>query len=170
LRCVIDTSVLIDLWNGNLLRVVFELEVTLIAPTPILDEIQESGRNTLLALGLEHSIPSIDQLMAAKGMSINEPHLSLADCSAFIAARDNNWPLLTGDKRLRQKAEAESLEIHGVLWLIDWIEAEGKLENQALATSLRKMLDAGARLPVEECEKRIKRWSTDKGYKNSTTQ
>jgi predicted nucleic acid-binding protein len=159
LRCVIDTSVLIDLWNGDLLGAVFELEITLIAPTPILDELQEPDRNTLLKLGLEHNIPSIEQLIEGNMMSVNEPQLSLADCSAFIVARDNKWPLLTGDKRLRQKAEDEDLVMHGVLWLMDLIEAKGNVDSQALATSLRKMLDAGARLPAEECEIRFKRWT-----------
>ncbi len=158
MRCVIDTSVLIDLWNGDLLRAVFELEMILVAPTPILDKLQEPDRNTLLELGLKHNILSIEQLTESNMMSVNEPQLSLADCSAFIVARDNKWPLLTGDRRLRQKAEDEDLEMHGVLWLIDLIEARGDVDGRILATSLRKMLDAGARLPDDECKTRFERW------------
>jgi hypothetical protein len=60
---------------------------------------------------------------------------------------------------LRDLAETISLETHGVLWVLDEIEAAELLSHAELATSLQKMLDQGARLPAHECEQRFVRWS-----------
>jgi predicted nucleic acid-binding protein len=92
-------------------------------------------------------------------MRAEDSRLSLGDCSAFVAARDEGNSLLTGDKRLRDQAEDISLETHGVLWVLDEIEAAGLLNHAELAVSLQKILDEGARLPVHECERRFQRWS-----------
>ncbi len=68
-------------------------------------------------------------------MRAEDSRLSLGDCSAFVAARDEGNSLLTGDKRLRDQAEDISLETHGVLWVLDEIEAAGLLNHAELAVS-----------------------------------
>jgi hypothetical protein len=49
--------------------------------------------------------------------------LSVPDSFALALAKERQWVPLTGDGRLRELAGAEKVEWHGVLWLIDMMEA-----------------------------------------------
>jgi predicted nucleic acid-binding protein len=159
LKCVVDANILIDLNNGEILTRLFDLPLEIAASDAVLDELTEPDRNTLQHMGLGRMVLSPAQLVEAVQMHAGDPRLSLGDCTAFIAARDDNRLLLTGDKRLRDRAGALPLPTHGLLWILDEIEAAGLLSNSELAASLQKMLDEGARLPSDECEKRLQRWS-----------
>jgi len=159
LKCVIDANILIDLNNGGVLAKLFALALSVLAPDAVLDEMIEPDRNTLQHMGLGTITLSPTQLPETVRMHAEDARLSLGDCAALIAARDEGIPLLTGDKRLRDRAEAISLETHGVLWVLDEIEAAELLSQTELAASLQKMLDQGARLPAHECEQHFLRWS-----------
>lgn len=73
-------------------------------------------------------------------------------------ALERRWGLLTGDRELRHVAEERGLEVHGVLWVLDQLVEHGLLAPRAARRSLRAMLDQGAWLPADECEKRFSRW------------
>jgi predicted nucleic acid-binding protein len=159
LRCVIDANILIDLNNGGILAKLFALALGVSTPDAVLDEMIEPDRSRLQYMGLGTITLSPTQLLEVAQMHAENAQLSLGDCSALIAARDERVFLLTGDKRLRDQAETISLETHGVLWVLDEIEAAELLNHVELAASLQKMLDQGARLPAHECEQRFLRWS-----------
>ena len=158
MRCIIDANILIDLSQGGVLPYLFRLPIQVEAPTVVLDEMIEPDRNILLEMGVKQSDLTAEQILEAARMNAADTHLSLGDCSAFIAARDEKIALLTGDRRLRKRAEETGIEVHGVLWILGEIEAAGLLTGPALAASLRRMLEEGARLPAEECAQRFKRW------------
>ena len=46
----------------------------------------------------------------------------------------------------------------GVLWLLDEMVAFSAVGKQDAARALQAMLHYGARLPHDECEKRLLRW------------
>jgi rRNA-processing protein FCF1 len=158
LRCIIDANVLIDLSQGGVLHSFFKLPMEIAAPTVVLDEMIKPDRVTLLGMGLGQSPPTAEQFLEAAQMSAADARLSLGDCAALVAARDEKVALLTGDQRLRKRAQDAGVEVHGVLWVLDEIEAAGLMAGPALAASLRKMLDGGARLPDADVEQRLKRW------------
>jgi predicted nucleic acid-binding protein len=139
LKCVIDVNILIDLNNGGILPRLFELALDVLAPDAVLAEMVEPDRNTLEGMGLGRIALSPTQLLEAARMRAEDSRLSLGDCSAFVAARDEGNSLLTGDKRLRDRAEEISLETHGVLWVLDEIEAAGLLNHAELAVSLQNL-------------------------------
>ncbi len=159
MKCVIDANILIDLNNGDILPLLFKLTLLLSTPDLVLDELIKPDRITLLQMGVRKLVLSPEQLIEVVQMQADEPRLSLGDCAAFVRARDDKVMLITGDKRLREKAVEISLETHGVLWVLDEIEAAQLLNPPQLATSLQKMLDEGARLPYDECQKRFQRWT-----------
>lgn len=159
MKCVIDANILIDLNNGGILAKLFALALDISTPDAVLDEMIEPDRSTLQHMGLGMITLSPNQLLETARMHAEDARLSLGDCAALIAARDERVFLLTGDKRLRDMAETISLETHGVLWILDEIEAAELLNHAELAASLQKMLDQGARLPAHECEQRFLRWS-----------
>jgi rRNA-processing protein FCF1 len=159
LKCVIDANILIDLHNGEILSQLFDLELVVSTPDAVLDEMFEPDRNTLLDMGLQRMSLNPDQLLETIQIRATDSRLSLGDCAAFVAARDGDLLLLTGDKRLRDRAKSASVPTHGVLWILDKLDAANLLSPIELANSLRKMLTEGARLPANECEKRFRRWS-----------
>lgn len=68
----------------------------------------------------------------------------------------NDWPLLTGDKRMRALADEEHLEVYGVLWVIDRFAEHRIVRKPTLAKALRGMLDdPRTRLPNAEINKRL---------------
>jgi predicted nucleic acid-binding protein len=161
LRCIVDANILIDLSQGEVLPFLFKIPMQVAAPTVVLDEMIRPDQETLLEMGLERSLLTVEQVLEAAQMSAADARLSLGDCAAFIAARDEETALLTGDQRLRKRAEEAGIEVHGVLWVLDAIETAGLTAGPALAASLRKMLNEGARLPADEVEWRLKRWERE---------
>ncbi len=91
-------------------------------------------------------------------MQAVDGRLSIGDCAALITARDLGMTLLTGDQRLRKRAEETGVTGHGVLWILDQVEAAGLLTGPELAGVLRTILLEGARLPATECAMRLSRW------------
>jgi len=147
-RCIVDTNILIDLNRGNLLEWLFALPFQFAAPDGVLDELREPDRERLRRMGLQRIALSTEQLFQAASLSAEHRHLSLGDCTALIATRTTQSVLLTGDAGLRRLAYQQGITVHGVLWVLDELEAAGLLSYAALAASLRQMLAAGARLPV----------------------
>ncbi len=158
MQCIVDTNILIDLNRGDLLGWLFALPFQFAAPDGVLDELQEPDRDRLRQMGLQRIALSTEQLLQAALLSAEHRHLSLGDCTALIAARMTQSVLLTGDAGLRRLAHQQGITVHGVLWVLDELEAAELLSYSALAASLRQMLTAGARLPVDECDIRLKRW------------
>jgi len=87
-------------------------------------------------------------------------NLSIIDLAAFLLAKDLDATLLTGDSRLYELAVANGLSVRGVLWLLDEIIRLRVLVPERAAVALQKMLEMGARLPRDECRKRLVNWST----------
>jgi predicted nucleic acid-binding protein len=157
-RCIIDANILIDLSRGDLLTWLFALPGQFAAPDGVLDELVEPDRERLRQMGLQRAALSTEQLLEAALLRAEHQQLSFGDCTALIAARDAQAMLLTGDAGLRAFAQEHDVEVHGVLWVMDELEAASILNGPALAASLRRMLDRGARLPADECRARLKRW------------
>jgi predicted nucleic acid-binding protein len=109
-------------------------------------------------LGLQRAEMTPDQLIEAAQVQAADGRLSVGDCAALITARDLGLTLLTGDQRLRKRAEDVSVAVHGVLWILDQIETADLLTAPELAGALRRILLEGARLPNSECEVRFNRW------------
>ena len=83
----------------------------------------------------------------------------MIDLAAFLLAKLLDAPLLTGDRHLNELANASGLSVHGALWLLDEMVGLKVLAPGRAATALKRMLEQGARLPAEECSRRITIWS-----------
>jgi hypothetical protein len=85
--------------------------------------------------------------------------ISIPDSSVWILAREERAILLTGDSKLRRNAQADGIEVRGVLWVLDHLVDTGRLKPEIAVNSLAQMISGGAFLPVDECAKRIRTWS-----------
>lgn len=159
-----DSSVLIDLAAGGLLEAYLELDFKTITTDFIVHEVSKDSRPIATWLRTHAEIQSytnreLGELMASK--ALHHPGLSLPDTSVLYLAKERKALLLTNDQRLRKTALGMEVEAHGVIMIMDRLHQHEKLPGHALSASLRKMLEAGARLPANVCEKCFKEWSEE---------
>lgn len=102
-----------------------------------MDEMIKPDRVSLIGLGLERAEMTPNHLIETAQAQAEHSRLSLGDCAALITARDLGATLLTGDQRLRQHAEEAGIPVHGVLRILDRIEAADLLTGPELAAALR---------------------------------
>ena len=158
--CVSDTSVLIDLNRGSLVGAVFGLPVEFVVPDLLYErELRENGGEDLRELGLRVEELDGPGVVRALGYRVREPSLSLVDSFALALAVENCWTLLTGDRVLRSLASSESVDCHGLLWVLDQMVEAAVVDRRILYSGLKAIGDhPRCRLPRAEVNKRLERW------------
>jgi predicted nucleic acid-binding protein len=160
-----DASVLIDLADADLLDAWFGLGVDLRTTSFVWREVNRKNQRLKLKRYVDAGQFSIESVAAEALTQIVQlqaalsSRISLEDASTLLFACKLKSILLTGDKRLRQSAEERGIETHGLLWVFDTLVARGALLPELAAERLRKLIEIGtSRLPLKECEVRIRRW------------
>ena len=156
---VTDTNIWIDLDNGEILKEVFLLPYQFLTPDLAVPELISPDWETLHALGLESQ--GLDSASMQDLLTIRQVHksLSVVDLASYLLAKVSDLSLVTGDRHLSDFAQSQGLTVHGVLWILDEIVETRVLASNLVAESLMKIINLGARLPKEECRKRLERWS-----------
>ena len=149
---------------GVLLETYLELGFKTITTDLIVHEVSKDSKFIAAWLRTHAEIQSytgreLGELMASK--ALHHPGLSLPDTSVLYLAKERKALLLTNDQRLRKTAIGMEVKVHGVIMIMDLLHEHEKLPGPALSESLRKMLEAGARLPANVCEKRFQEWSEE---------
>jgi len=159
---VSDTSVLIDLERGDLLEAIFSLEYEFAVPDVLYrQEMKGEWGDRLVGLGLR--VEEVSQSGVAKAVRYRSerPALSVPDSFGLALAEERRWTLLTGDRDLRELAESESVECHGVLWLLDRMEEAGVPNIRRLLDGLRAIsCHPRCRLPRREITIRLERYES----------
>jgi len=156
---VTDTNIWIDLENGGILAEVFHLPYQFLTPDFAIPELIHPRWQTLQALGLEARELDPEGILELFKLRQDFNNLSTIDLAAFLLAKTLEATLLTGDWRLNELAKANRLSVHGVLWLLDEMVHYQAIAPGQAANALGRMLDQGARLPADECRKRLASWS-----------
>jgi len=155
---VSDTNIWIDLHHSNLLEKVFQLPHQFVTTDFVWRELRKPPGAQLQDMGLVIEAISGDETLELFGLKQTLNNSSLADVSCYFMARERGWTLLTNDGALRKSGRRASLDVRGVLWILDELEHHRVLSPTDLFTALTAMLNAGARLPEDECDKRLARW------------
>jgi predicted nucleic acid-binding protein len=152
---VSDTCVLVDLERGSFLETSFRLPYEFAVPDLLYErELKDYGGDKLVELGLRIEELDGDGVASAIAYRHQHPSLSLPDCFALALARANSWILLTGDGGLRELANDECVDCHGVLWLVDRIQETAVATVQELNAGLAAIGDhPRCRLPRAEIRK-----------------
>ena len=150
-----DSSALIDLKKGGLLEAFLDLPFTLVVSDDLLaDELLSFTKAEIALMRRKMRVASLngDEMGMVRETQRASPALSLHDCAAFILAkREDGCILLTGDKRLRAKAEGVKIECHGVLWAVEQIAAAKLSTTRTLIKALETWReDNTVRLPGSE--------------------
>lgn len=154
---VSDTSVLIDLERGSLLKPSFRLPYRFTVPDLLYrQELNRWGGEELIKLGLSVEELDGDGLSRALAYRRQVPALSLPDCFALALAQTRFWVLLSGDDALRRLAVEEAVECHGVLWLLDEMHRAGVASIRQLYDGLTAISEhPRCRLPRLEIRLRL---------------
>jgi len=158
---VSDTSVLIDLDRGSLVKSTFRLPFEFTVPDLLYErELRQHGGPEFVRLGLRVAELDGDGVSLALGYLRKRRALSLPDSFALALAKRNAWTLLSGDQELRELAEEEEVRCHGVLWLLDQVFEHRVIEPDDLRDALERIAaHPRCRLPKSEISKRLLAYS-----------
>jgi predicted nucleic acid-binding protein len=156
---IVDSSCWIDGDIGRIIRLMFRLPVQWAVTSFVVRELEVKLQGTLKNSGVQE-IPLDDKAIRRLAeLSLASGALSPADLSCLIASEDMKVPLITGDRALRARAEAQGLAVHGILWVLDQLVAREIMDPTRAQNAVRMILDGGGRLPPDEVERRLKgRW------------
>ena len=157
-KLVTDANVWIDLDNGGLTTVAFSLPHAFASPDTVVRELGPELGAELRALGLEVLETPPERQHEWVTLRVRYRLPSDADLHALLHARLLGARLITGDRDLRCAAEAEGVQVSGLLWVMDELVGRVLLTKRAAAHSLRLICDCGARLPADEVRKRLRTW------------
>lgn len=162
---VSDSSCLIDLRKASLLDVFLRLPHEILIPNTLFEEelvrFTPEQKESLIRGGLQVIDLPGERVLRARTIARALPHLSIHDGFAFALAESRpGCILLTGDGGLRGLAEENDIEVHGVLWVIDEIHANGLATTQALLEALHGLAaDDSVRLPRRDLAAQIRRYA-----------
>lgn len=160
MNCVTDSSVWISLRAGDLIAEALNTPFNWLVPDVMLEEeLKDPPGAWLEKQGVKRCELTGEQVR--KVMELAERYIrpSRVDLFALVQAKEEGAILLTEDQNLREAAEAEGLEVHGTLWMLDQMVKEKRITPRQAAESLRKMLESGRRFPSTEVERRLRLWS-----------
>lgn len=157
-KLILDTSICIDLYYGNLLKAVLQLPYEFVLPDVIIAELIAPAGDLLLKLGFTEEGTSGEETKNIFALRNEYAAPSLNDLFALLLAKSNDCYLITGDNALRNAAKQEGVATHGLLWLLDAM-VERKIITQAeAANALERIIAEGSWLPKKECEARLNKW------------
>jgi hypothetical protein len=155
---ITDACICLDIWHGRLLPHLYLPGLRWVIPDVVAaTELKRPPREVFEQAGMAIASATGDEVSAVAKLKPAYQKLSTGDLFALVLAKRPHTILLSGDGDLRAAAVKEGVEVHGVLWLLDQLEAQ-HLPAVQLADALEAMLKNGARLPPEECASRLKRW------------
>lgn len=158
LLLISDANILIDMEDGSLIPVIFQLPYEIAVPD-ILFELELRERHShLLQAGLKVKSLSPASIKKTEFLTGQYPRPSMMDHSALALALQERCPLLTGDKDLRIAAKKEGVEVHGTLWIIEELLNQKIIQQSQAKGSFDAMKVKGSRLPWGDVEKLLNRW------------
>jgi len=161
-----DTNVFIDLYSVGLLEEFFSLPWEIYTTELVMLELLREGQNKAVDHYRDIGRLHIPTLYAKDMHTIVEMHIhfqgktnvSVADCSVWYYAKQNNYIILTGDRKLRKASVLDGVEVHGILYVFDKL-VETRIISPADAIQKLTLLHRiNPRLPNDAIEERLNKW------------
>ena len=157
-----DTNIWIDLKLTNIIEKVFLLPYELAVPDILYnDELKDMDGELLEANGIKIIEMTNDEVVETAERSGMTNRVSFNDLTTLVVAKSRGYILVTGDGNLRKIAKSENVELRGTIWLIDEMVSNNILDIGESALICKKLLQLKRRLPKEELQLRIKRWTEE---------
>ena len=105
-------------------------------------------------------VRSLDEDKLSQAASIREAHpaLSFPDCTVVVLARSESLIVLSGDGPMRKKAATLSIEVHGLLYVLDQLVQIGALPGKEAVQLCRRWQMINPRTPQKLCDKYCADW------------
>lgn len=158
LTLISDTNVLIDIEDGQLTQLMFQLPYFFAVPDALYETELREQHGHLLKAGLKVlslSAPFVEKV-AQLGIKYQRP--SVIDRFAMALALQEQCPLLTGDRHLRIAAISEGIDVRGTIWIVDELFRANLIEYPQAQESFEAMKHKGSRLPWNEVDNLLSRW------------
>lgn len=144
-----DANILFDFgWVDQGLR-----HLSALGPLEVLENVRDEIREPDILQGLQALGVTFVPLENAWEADLREAKrggLSLPDATCLVYARRSGRTVLTSERRLRQRCQAENVEVHGSLWVVEQLRRQGQCEAAQLCSWLTTWEADGARLPATE--------------------
>ncbi len=158
-----DTNIIIDIYNAGLLPYCKKLNLDFRTLDVIIEEIelkdQRAAVQELIDDGTLKVCPLSGSQVGDVVQKVSEYqgvcNLSFQDISVMVYARDNDCRLLTGDRKLREKATLENVKVSGILYITDMMEKESVIGKEEMILALERLLKSNNRLPKRLIKERI---------------
>jgi len=159
---VSDSSSLIDIRKGRLLRAFLNLPYELVVPDAMInDELLSFSKGEVSLMRRKMTVANLgsDDMSAVHAAQRDTSALTLYDSMALVIAESaEDAILLTGDRRLRAVAEAAHIRCHGVLWVVEELMNLDLASRTELIDALKAWKeDSLVRLPPNEIERLVNR-------------
>lgn len=158
-----DTSVLIDMDIGDLIYPIFELPYTFATPDILFEQELSERHSNLVNNGLVIKELNSTQIIEVHDLFSSQRNLSFNDLLAFVLAKNESCPLLTGDGRLRKFAKTQNVEVFGSIWLVRQLIDHKLISTEEARLSFEKMRKAGSRLPWDKAENMLQQQNWGRG-------
>ena len=156
---VTDANIIIDLAAGGLLEEMFRLpHWEFCVPDTLYVEELADHHGVLPGLGLKVVPQPAEVVEYVAQLHLRYRGPSTNDLFALALARTLGCALLSGDRALRAAADAEGVELHGTLWLIEALLSEHLVPVARMAAAYESMRQDGSRLPWDEVQAQMRRW------------
>ncbi len=161
-----DTNVFIDLLYVGLLDKFFRLPWEIHTTDLVMLELVKEGQKETVEVYETMGFLNVAKFDFDEVLEINKllkrfeskTNVSLTDCSVWYYAKQNSYALLTGDRKLRNSALSEGVEVHGIIYVFDAL-VESKIIPVSMAHERLELLkEHNPRLPQNEIDKRLKLW------------
>lgn len=155
-----DINIFIDLFRVELLDKLFALPWEVYTTDFVLLAIQREKQPALLQRlklyikeGKLH-VPLLEpeeiiDMLRQPGMLSN---ISFTDCSGRYYAKKNNFSLLTEDRRLQSLSVKDSMDVHGIVYVLGSIKEAGLITSKEAASILMQLKNSNPRLAKEAFE------------------
>ncbi|TBR42010.1 DUF3368 domain-containing protein [Marinomonas agarivorans] len=150
-----DANILIDMEEGELIEKLFQLPYTFSIPDILFYEEMAAEHEHLIEWGLTLNELSGETMSYGIGLTNQYKKPSRNDCFALALAKQEQCPLLTGDRDLRAAAENEAVVVMGTIWLVNQLVLHHLISVRQAHDAYRKMQNSGRRLPWDIAEQEL---------------
>jgi hypothetical protein len=162
---VVDANIFIDLIKLQMLALLFQVRLEIHTTQEIIDQlnnVQFLLLNEFIEVG-QLKVHLLTETELAEVADLVAPRaLELADKTVVWLSLQINAIVISGDGPLRRFCETKKLEVRGILWLFEQFIDKKLLTQNLAAEKMLHLIQFNGRLPREECERRIRAWSTPK--------
>lgn len=150
-----DANIIIDMEEGGLIDLLFSLPHCFKVPDLMYYDELEEQHKILIERGLVLGELTAETLGYAIGLAERASGPSRNDCFALCLAKQEDCPLLTGDRALRELAQSEGVEVKGTIWIVEEMIHHGLMTTEEAKQAYLKMQNVGRRLPWDIAFRRL---------------